>query len=118
MSTKLYTVYERTNRVKLPDTKTKVDVNTPHGAALLGSVVRLSGRATDPEDIVNTMQLMEALDVHDGSTTGQVVIGNRTITELTDTNGVVHELDDPATIKVYCVNGMTITGTRSVDIVG
>ena len=119
MSTKLYSGFERTNRVKLPDTKAKVDVSTPHGAALMGSIVRHSGRCTDVEDIVNSMQLMECLDVSDGAATGKIVVGNRTITELTDSNGAVHEVEDPATVKVYVESGgMTITGTRNVDIMG
>ena len=119
MSTKLYSSYERTNRVKLPETKAKIDVNTPHGAALMGSIVRYAGKSTDAEDIVNTMQLMECLDVNDGATTGQIVVGSRTITELTDSNGAIHEVEDPATVKVYVESsGMKITGTRTEDILG
>tara|TARA_R100001530_G_scaffold116854_2_gene83952 strand:- start:404 stop:763 length:360 start_codon:yes stop_codon:yes gene_type:complete len=119
MATKLYSGFERTNRIKLPDTKSKIDLKTPHGAALMGSIVRNSGKATDIEDIVNSMQLMECLDVTDGTTVGNVVVGTRTITELTDSNGVVHEIEDPATIKVYIDSGgMKITGTKNVDITG
>ena len=119
MSTKLYGAYEKTNRIKLPESKAKVDVNTPHGAALMASVDRYAGRSTDAEDIVNTMQLMDCLDVNDGATSGQIVVGSRTITELTDSNGAIHEVEDPATIKVYVESsGMTVTNTRTVDIMG
>ena len=118
MGTKLYSGYERTNRVKLHDTKTKVDLNTAEGAAIVGSIARFASKATEPEDIVNAMQLAECVDITDGSKVSTTLLGRRTITEVTDANGVVHELEDPATIKVYCDNGCTITGTKHEDIVG
>jgi hypothetical protein len=118
MSTKLYTGYERTNRVKLPDTKTTVDISTTNGAAILGSIARFASQARDPEDIVNAMQLSESIDLIDGTKTANVVVGRRTITEVTDAQGQVHELDDPASVDVYCKNGCTITGTKHIDIMG
>ena len=118
MATKLYTGYERTNRVKLPDTKTKVDINTAGGAAIYGSIARLASQARDPEDIVNAMQLSESIELIDGGSNTKVVLGRRTITEVTDANGVVHELEDAETIRTYCAQGMTITATRHEDILG
>ena len=118
MSTKIFTGYERTNRVKLPDTKTQVDLSTSNGAAIAGSVARFASNARTPEDIVNAMHLSESINVIDSKNTASVVVGRRTITEVTDANGVVHELDDPASVDVYCRNGCTITGTRTEDILG
>lgn len=118
MSTKLYTGYERTNRVKLPDNKTTVDLSTSNGAAILGSIARFASQARDPEDIVNAMQLSESIEVIDGTKRAGVVVGRRTITEVTDAQGEVHELEDPASIKVYCENGCTITATKHIDIMG
>ena len=118
MSTKLYTGYERTNRVKLPDTKTKVDINSAGGAAIYGSIARLASKATEPEDIVNATLLLDSIQIEDSGNQTKVVLGRRTITTVTDANGNTHELEDAETIRAYCDQGMTITGTKHIDIVG
>ena len=117
MSSQLYTGYERTNRIKLPDNKVKIDVKTPVGASTMGTIIRAQ-KTGDYENIGNALNLHEVVTTVDDTTGGKTVVGVQEIVVLKDTANVEHEVMDPSTVKTLMDNGFVMVRTEHRDIMG
>ena len=117
MATQLFTGYERTNRVKLPENKVKIDVKTPIGASTMGTIIRCQ-KTGDYENVGNALNLHEVVTTVDNTPGGTTVVGVQEIVVLKDTANVEHRILDPATVKTLIEAGMTLVRTEHEDIMG
>ena len=117
MSTQLFTGYERTNRVKLPENKVKIDVKTPVGASTMGAIIRCQ-KTGDYENIGNALNLHEVITTVDHTSGGKTVVGVQEIVVLKDAAGLEHRIMDPGTVKTMMDAGMTLVRTEHTDIMG
>ena len=117
MSTQLFTGYERTNRIKLPENKVKIDVKTPVGASTMGTIIRAQ-KTGDYENIGNALNLHEVVTTVDDTAGGKTVVGVQEVVVLKDTANVEHEVMDPSTVKTLMDNGFVMVRTEHRDIMG
>ena len=117
MATQLFTGYERTNRVKLPENKVKIDVKTPVGASTMGAIIRCQ-KTGDYENIGNALNLHEVITTVDDTSGGKTVVGVQEVVVLKDAAGLEHRVLDPVTVKTMMESGMTLLRTEHTDIMG
>ena len=117
MSTQLFTGYERTNRVKLPENKVKIDVKTPVGASTMGAIIRCQ-KTGDYENIGNALNLHELITTVDDTSGGRTVVGVQEIVVLKDAANIEHRVLDATTVKTLIDAGMTLVRTEHEDIMG
>ena len=117
MATQLFTGYERTNRVKLPENKVKIDVKTPIGASTMGTIIRCQ-KTGDYENVGNALNLHEVITTVDDTSGGRTVVGVQEVVVLKDAAGLEHRVLDPATVKTIIDTGMTLVCTEHEDIMG
>ena len=117
MATQLFTGYERTNRIKLPENKVKIDVKTPVGASTMGAIIRCQ-KTGDYENIGNALNLHEVITTVDNTPGGTTVVGVQEVVVLKDTANVEHRILDPVTVKTLIEAGMTLVRTEHEDIMG
>ena len=117
MATQLFPSFDRTNRVRLPEGKVKVDVKTPIGASTMGTIIRAQ-KTGDYENIGNALQLHEAVVTVDTAPGGQTVVGVQEVVVLKDAAGVEHRILDTTTVKTLIDTGMTLVRTEHEDIMG
>ena len=116
MATKLYSGYEQTNRIKLPEGKTNIDVKTPLGASTMATLIR-ANQTGNFENVGNALALNAAVTTQ-GSNSDPVIVDTKEVTVLKDDAGIEHELTNPKTIEVYCANGCKIVATKIVEVTG
>ena len=114
MATKLYSGYEQTNRIKLPEGKTNIDVKTPLGASTMATLIR-ANTTGNFENVGNALALNEAVTAN-GANSDPVVVDTQEVTVLKDTDGVQHEVTNPRTIEVYIGAGMKIIATKTREV--
>ena len=115
MSVSLYSGYESTKRVRLPEGKSTVDVKTPLGAATMAALIR--GLSTGNfENVGNALALNEAVTAN-GANSDPIVVDTQEVTVLKDADGIEHELTNPRTIGVYIGQGMKIVGTKVREVI-
>ena len=114
MATKLYSGYEQTNRIKLPEGKTNIDVKTPLGASTMATLIRANSTGNF-ENVGNALALNEAVTAN-GSDSTPIVIDTQEVTVLRDADGVEHEVTNPRTVEVYIGSGMKIIATKLREI--
>ena len=112
---RLFSGYNRTDRIRLPDDKVKLDPKSVLGASTIATVIKAQ-KTGDYENVGNALQLHDACSVMDESVTGPTIIGREEVTVLRDADGVEHELTNPKTIEVYCANGCKIIATKVVEL--
>ena len=117
MATQLFPSFDRTNRVRLPEGKVKLDVKTPIGASTTGAIIRAQ-KTGDYENIGNALNLHEVVTTVDDTTGGKTVVGVQEIVVLKDTANVEHEVMDPSTVKTLMDNGFVMVRTEHRDIMG
>ena len=117
MATQLFTGFERTNRIRLPEGKVKIDTKTAIGASTMGTVIRAQ-KTGDYENIGNALNLHEVVTTVDDNPGGQTVVGRQEVVVLIDTDGVEHRVLDPITVKTLMDTGMTLVRTVHEDIMG
>ena len=117
MSTLLLPSFDRTNRIRLPEGKVKLDVKTPIGASTMGTVIRAQ-KTGDYENVGNALQLHEAVATMDNTPGGQTVVGIQEVVILKDAAGLEHRIMDPGTVKTMMDSGMTLVRTEHTDIMG
>ena len=117
MATQLFPSFDRTNRVRLPEGKVKLDVKTPIGASTMGTVIRAQ-KTGDYENIGNALQLHESIVTVDTAPGGQTVVGIQEVVVLKDAAGLEHKIMDTATVKTLIDAGMTLVRTEHEDIMG
>jgi len=117
MATQLFTGFERTNRIRLPEGKVKIDTKTAIGASTMGTVIRAQ-KTGDYENIGNALNLHEVVTTVDATPGGQTVVGRQEVVVLIDTAGVEHRVLDPITVKTLMDTGMTLVRTVHEDIMG
>ena len=117
MATQLFPSFDRTNRVRLPEGKVKLDVKTPIGASTTGAIIRAQ-KTGDYENVGNALQLHEAVVTVDSTPGGQTVVGIQEVVILKDTAGVEHKVLDTTTVKTLMDAGMTLVRTEHEDIMG
>ena len=114
MATNLYSGYESTKRVRLPDGKTNIDVKTPLGASTMATLIRANSTGNF-ENVGNALALNEAVTAN-GSDSTPIVIDTQEVTVLRDADGVEHEVTNPRTVEVYIGSGMKIIATKLREI--
>ena len=117
MATQLFTGFERTNRIRLPEGKVKIDTNTAVGASTMGTIIRAQ-KTGDYENIGNALNLHEVVTTVDNSGGGKTVVGVQEIVVLKDSSGLEHEVLDPVTVKTLIDTGFTLVRTEQRDILG
>ena len=117
MSTLLMLSFDRTNRIRLPEGKVKIDIKTPIGASTMGTIIRAQ-KTGDYENIGNALQLHEAVVTVDTAPGGQTVVGIQEVVVLKDAAGVEHRILDTTTVKTLIDTGMTLVRTEHEDIMG
>jgi len=117
MSTLLLPSFDRTNRIRLPEGKVKLDVKTPIGASTMGTILRAQ-KTGDYENVGNALQLHESVVTVDSTPGGQTVVGIQEVVILKDAAGLEHRIMDPVTVKTMMDAGMTLVRTEHTDIMG
>jgi hypothetical protein len=117
MSTLLLPSFDRTNRIRLPEGKVKLDVKTPIGASTMGTILRAQ-KTGDYENVGNALQLHEAVATMDNTPGGNTVVGVQEVVILKDAAGLEHRVLDPVTVKTMMESGMTLVRTEHTDIMG
>ena len=112
---RLFSGYNRTDRIRLPDDKVKLDPKSVLGASTIATVIKAQ-KTGDYENVGNALQIHDACSVMDSNVTGPTIIGREEVTVLRDADGVEHELTNPKTIEVYCANGCKIIATKVVEL--
>ena len=115
MAVNLYSGYESTKRVRLPEGKTNIDVKNPLGAATMATLIRANSTGNF-ENVGNALALNEAVTTQGSNE--PIIVDTREVTVLKDAEGVEHELTNPKTIEVYCANGCKIVATKIVEVTG
>ena len=113
MAVNLYSGYESTKRVRLPEGKTNIDVKTPLGASTMACLIRANSTGNF-DNVGNALALNEAVTTQ-GSNEA-IIVDTKEVTVLKDDAGVEHELTNPKTIEVYCANGCKIIATKTVEV--
>ena len=114
MATHLYSGYEQTKRVRLPDGKSTIDVKTPLGASTMATLIRANNTGNF-ENVGNALALNEAVTAN-GDNSTPIVVDTQEVTVVQDADGVEHEVTNPRTISVYIGQGMKIVGTKVREI--
>ena len=114
MATNLYSGYESTKRVRLPDGKTNIDVKTPLGASTMATLIRANSTGNF-ENVGNALASNEAVTAN-GADSTPIVIDTQEVTVLRDADGVEHEVTNPRTVEVYIGSGMKIIATKLREI--
>ena len=114
MAVNLYSGYESTKRVRLPEGKTNIDVKNPLGAATMATLIRANSTGNF-ENVANALALNDAVTTQ-GSNSDPVIIDTKEVSVLKDADGVMHELTNPKTIAVYCQYGCKIVETKIVEV--
>ena len=117
MATQLFTGFERTNRIRLPEGKVKIDTKTAVGASTMGTIIRAQ-KTGDYENVGNALNLHEVVTTVDNTPGGTTVVGVQEVVVLKDTANVEHRILDPATVKTLIESGMTLVRTEHEDIMG
>ena len=115
MATQLFTGFERTNRIRLPDTKVKIDTKTAIGASTMGTIIRAQ-KTGDYENIANALNLHEVVTTVDA--VSETVVDIQEVVILKDSNDVEHEILDPRTVKTLIDQGFTLVRTEHRDVTG
>ena len=115
MGTKLYSGYEQTMRIKLPEGKTNIDVKTPLGASTMATLIRANNTGNF-ENVGNALALNDAVTAHNSDSSNPVVVETQEVTVLKDADGVEHEVTNPRTVEVYIGHGMKIIATKVREI--
>ena len=115
MATNLYSGYEQTKRVRLPDGKSNIDVKTALGASTMATLIRANNTGNF-ENVGNALALNDAVTAHNGDNSNPIVVDTQEVTVLTDKDGVEHEVTNPRTISVYIGQGMKIIATKVREI--
>ena len=114
MATKLYSGYEQTNRIKLPEGKTNIDVKTPLGASTMATLIRANSTGNF-ENVGNALELNASVTSIDADS-NPVVVDTQEVTVLKDADGVEHEVTNPRTVEVYLGQGMKIIKTKVREV--
>ena len=114
MATNLYSGYEQTKRVRLPDGKTNIDVKTPLGASTMATLIRANNTGNF-DNVGNALALNEAVTAN-GANSDPVIVDTQEVTVLKDADGVEHEVTNPRTVEVYIGYGMKIIATEVREI--
>ena len=114
MAVNLYSGYESTKRVRLPEGKSNVDVKTPLGASTMATLIRANNTGNF-ENVGNALALNEAVTAN-GADSNPVVVDTQEVTVLKDADGVEHEVTNPRTVEVYIGAGMKIIKTKVREV--
>ena len=114
MAVNLYSGYESTKRIRLPEGNTNIDVKTPLGASTMATLIRANNTGNF-ENVGNALALNEAVTAN-GANSDPVIVDTQEVTVLKDADGVEHELTNPRTVEVYIGQGMKIIGTKVREI--
>ena len=114
MATNLYSGYEQTKRIRLPDGKTNIDVKTPLGASTMATLIRANSTGNF-ENVGNALELNASVTSIDADS-NPVVVDTQEVTVLKDADGVEHEVTNPRTVEVYIGHGMKIVATKVREI--
>ena len=114
MAVNLYSGYESTKRVRLPEGKSNVDVKTPLGASTMATLIRANNTGNF-ENVGNALELNASVTAS-GSNSDPVIVDTQEVTVLKDTDGVEHEVTNPRTVEVYIGAGMKIIKTKVREV--
>ena len=112
---RLFSGYSRTERVRLPDDKVKLNPKTVLGASTLATVIKAQ-KTGDYENVGNALQLHDACSVMDDTVTGPTIIGSEEVTICKDADGKLHTVRDPKNLEIFIGQGWKPVGTEQRDI--
>ena len=115
MAVNLYSGYESTKRVRLPEGKSNVDVKTPLGASTMATLIRANNTGNF-DNVGNALALNEAVTAQNGANSDPIVVDTQEVTVLKDADGVEHEVTNPRTVEVYIGYGMKIVKTKIREV--
>ena len=115
MSTQLFPSFDRTNRVRLPEGKVKLNPKTVLGASTIATVIKAQ-KTGDYENVGNALQLHDACSIMDDTVTGKTIIGREEITVCKDADGKLHEVTDPKNLEILIAQGWKPLRTEQRDI--
>ena len=112
---RLFSGYSKTNNIRLPEDKVKLNPKTMLGASTIATVIKAQ-KTGDYENVGNALQLHDACSVMDESVTGPTVIGREEVTICKDENGKLHKVTDPKNLEILIGQGWKPVGTEQRDI--
>ena len=112
---RLFSGYSRTNSIRLPDDKVKLNPKSVLGASTIATVIKAQ-KTGDYENVGNALQLHDACSIMDDTVTGQTIIGREEVTICKDEGGKLHKVTDPKNLEILIGQGWTPVGTEQRDI--
>ena len=114
-SQRLFSGYSRTDRIRLPDDKVKLNPKTVLGASTIATVIKAQ-KTGDYENVGNALQLHDACSIMDETVTGKTIIGREEITVCKDEDGKLHEVTDSKNLEILIAQGWKPLRTEQRDI--
>ena len=108
---------EWNKNVRLPEGKTKIDISTPAGAAMAGTIIKVLKNCTDVEDIGNAMTLYNSIETTNSADNKPCVIGYDESYELTDGQNTTI-VSDASAMNGLLANGWKLVKTHQKEIYG
>ena len=112
---RLFSGYNRTDRIRLPDDKVKLNPKSVLGASTLATVIKAQ-KTGDYENVGNALQLHDACSIMDETVTGRTIIGREEVTICKDADGAEHEVTDPKNLELLITQGWKPVRIEQRDI--
>ena len=118
MSSRIIPGRSWTNKIRLPEDSTNLDVSTPVGAAAVGATVRILNSCRTIDDIGNVLAVAGSVTTTDADSKSAVVVGKKEYTVLVDATGKEQRTANPAMVSTMLDNGFKIDRIEEVDVTG
>lgn len=118
MSTRIMPGRSWTNKIRLPEETTSLDVSKPAGAAAMGAVVRILNSCRTMDDIGNVLAVAGSVTTTDSTDNAAVTVGKKEYTYLVNASGKEVKTSDANKIPTLLNAGFTVDRIEEVDITG
>ena len=107
-----------TNKIRLPEESTSLDVSKPAGAAAMGAVVRILNSCRTMDDIGNVLAVAGSVDTTDSSNSAPVTVGKKEYTYLVDGTGKEVKTSDVNKVGILINAGYSVDRIEEENITG
>ena len=107
-----------TNKIRLGEENTNLDVTDPVGAAAAGATVRKLNSCRTIDDIGNVLAVAGAVTTTDATATAPVTIARKEYTILTNSSGKEFRTADTSKVELLINQGFTIDRIEEVEMKG
>ena len=114
---RLFSGYSKTNNIRLPEDKVKLNPKTVLGASTIATVIKAQ-KTGDYENVGNALQIHDACSIMDSTITGPTIIGREEVTVCKDTDGNEQEVRDPKNLEILLGQGWKPVRTEQREILG